>query len=78
MYKDMEKNITVWDKLKDELKSGLEKSADYLDNKAVEELKTTDCYTDVTYGTFNTLQGSYVRLGNSYTDSMFFADFLKN
>ena len=74
----MEKNITVWDKLKDELKSGLEKSADYLDNKAVEELKTTECYTSISYGTFNTLQGSYVRLGNSYTDSMFFADFLKN
>ena len=74
----MEKNITVWDQLKDELKSGLEKSNDYLDNKAIEELKNTESYTDVTYGTFNTIKGSYVRLGNSYSDSMFFVDFLKN
>ena len=78
MYKDMEKNITVWDQLKDELKDGLKKSANYLDKKAVEELKTTDSYTSISYGTFNTLQGSYVRLGNSYVDSMFFIDFLKN
>ena len=74
----MEKKLSVWDQLKEELKSALEKSADYLDNKAIEELKNTESYTDVTYGTFNTIKGSYVKLGNSWSNSMFFVDFLKN
>ena len=67
----------VWDLLKDELKTVLEKSNDYLDNKAINELKITECYTSVSYGTFNTLMSSYVKLGNSYKDSMFFTDYLK-
>ena len=73
----MEKNLNVWDLLKDELKTVLEKSNDYLDNKAVSELKKKECYTDITYGTFNTLMSRYVKLGHSYNKSMFFTDYLK-
>ena len=73
----MEKNTNVWNRLKDELKSAIEMSNDYLDNKAINELKTKKCYTSVSYGTFNTLKGFYVQLGNSHEDSMFFTDYLK-
>ena len=72
-----EEKKSVWDNLKDDLKSGLEKSADFLDNLAIKELKTTDCYTDITYGTFNTLVGANRKLGYDYKDCMFFIDFLK-
>ena len=78
MYKDMEKKLSVWDQLKDDIKSALEKSADYLDNLAIKELKNTESYTNVTYGTFNTLVGANRKLGYDYKDCMFFVDFLKN
>jgi len=72
-----EKKENVWGQLKDELKSLLEISTDYLDKVAVVELKKTECYTDVTYGTFNTLMSANRKLGYDYKDCMFFLDFLK-
>ena len=67
----------VWNRLKDELKSALEKSDTQLSIIAVKELKKTECYTSVSYGTFNTLMCRNMELGYSYKESMFFVDFLK-
>ena len=73
----MEKTKNVWEQLRDDIKAGLEKSDNYLDNMAIKELKKTDSYTSVSYGTFNTLVCANRKLGYDYKDCMFFIDFLK-
>jgi len=79
MYKDMEKKLSVWDQLRDDIKAEYEKEAkEYPTFTSITELKATDYYTNIRYYIFNDIQfKAVVKLDYKVEDSRHFGNFLK-
>ena len=75
----MKKIPSVWDRLNDDIKNVLiSEKDDVLVKIQSKELKETECYTSVSYGTFNNLRYLHCKkLGKDYKDVNHFLTFLK-
>jgi hypothetical protein len=71
--------MTVWEQLKDDIKAEFEKEAvKFPSLGSIEELKSTDYFTDIRYYIFQDIQfKAVVNLGYSTDDSKHFLNFLK-